>query len=150
MMRRSKKTGKAKVLKIEDLDKTPELSVVGSEESDEQEPSDENAESTESEESTTEQPDEAALAQQKQYWRDRIRQMRTQIEDLNRKAVESEITCESTGGRSSTERSGSTNLPNSNCKNADDFKAQAEAIEEQIRVLRSEAIIKNLPLEWFQ
>ncbi len=140
---KAKKTGKARVLKLEDLEKLPELSVIGSEESAEEEAP---SEQTQPKEKETEQPSAA----DEQYWRDRMKQLRIQAEDLKKKAAEADIECERTGGRSSSEKAGSTYLPNTNCKNADDFLAQSDAAEEEMRKLRLEGTVRNLPPEWFQ
>ena len=129
-------------MKLEDLENTPELSIIGSEKSSEEETS------SEEEEAAEEKP--ADTSADEQYWRDRMKQLRMQVEDFKKKASESDIECERTGGRSSQEKAGSTYLPNTNCKNADDFRAQADAVEEEIRKLRLEGTVKDLPPEWFQ
>ena len=61
-------------MKLEDLENTPELSIIGSEKSNEEETS------SEEEEAAEEKP--ADTSADEQYWRDRMKQLRLQVGDF--------------------------------------------------------------------
>jgi hypothetical protein len=146
-----KKTGKARVLTKADLEKTPEISIMGSDQSVKEEPSGQKASSQKREESK--EKTDADLKNNELYWRQRAEDLRNNIGDLKKEHQDAEDDCIRAGGHNSYEYRADTSgqkHKNRACKRADEIADNEKQAEDKLYEFEKKAALEGIPPDWIK